>query len=210
MSNQSAELTRREERAQHGIIEFAEELQVIRDKNLYPNAGQTDAWESYCKERWGQSDRMIRKIIAVAPVLKRRAATTDASGNLVSAKPTMVSAATEVATIDSPTVQDEILDNSKTLEKIVMAGVAHGTILSLVKDIHADVEMLAANYLFTQGIEKALLELDAIRDEMLLELDAIRDEALLELDAIRDEMSEADIEAFVQLLDEWSEEHEAA
>ena len=36
-------------RSLHGIIEFAEELQIIRDTNLYPGAKQQpDAWKSYC------------------------------------------------------------------------------------------------------------------------------------------------------------------
>lgn len=71
MSN-ATELARREARAQHGIIEFAEEMQAIRDGNLYPGAkSEPDAWKSYCKERWGQSSKSVDDAIRALPVLRR-------------------------------------------------------------------------------------------------------------------------------------------
>lgn len=75
MSSIPAELARREERAQGGIIQFAEELEAIRDNRLYPNAGRGngggDAWGTYCKERWNLSGGRVDEIIRAVPVLKR-------------------------------------------------------------------------------------------------------------------------------------------
>jgi hypothetical protein len=101
------ELARREERAQHGIIEFAEEMQAIRDDNLYPGAKSApDAWKSYCKERWGMSKSTVDEHIKAVPVLKRYA-TLDMSSM---SKPS-VTAASRVATLPEP-VQDAILAES--------------------------------------------------------------------------------------------------
>jgi hypothetical protein len=71
----SQELARHEARAQHGIIEFAEEIQIIRERNLYPGAKrEPDAWETYCKERWGMSRSQVDRTILALPVLTARAA----------------------------------------------------------------------------------------------------------------------------------------
>jgi hypothetical protein len=101
------ELSLHEERAQHGIIEFAEEMQVIRDQNLYPGAKhEPDAWKTYCNERWGMSDSTVRKTIQALPVLQRL------SRNRVPADAMpSVSAATSVAALPEP-VQDAILAES--------------------------------------------------------------------------------------------------
>lgn len=110
MSNATTELARREARAQHGIIEFAEEMQAIRDGNLYPGAKrESDAWKSYCKERWGMGESTVSNTILALPVLVRR----NASGRAAPA----VSAAKEVATLP-PEVQDQILDNTEKRDDI--------------------------------------------------------------------------------------------
>jgi hypothetical protein len=101
MSN--TELALHEERAQHGIIEFAEEMQVIRDGNLYPGAKQEpDAWKSYCKERWGMGKTAVNDAIRALPVLKRVTAGNPAVS---------MSAAASVAELPEP-VQDAILAES--------------------------------------------------------------------------------------------------
>lgn len=111
----TTELARREQRAQHGIIEFAEEMQAIRDGKLYPNAGETnkgkiEPWNTYCVERWGMSDRRVDAIIAAMPVLRRRS-------RRAAARATSVSAATEVASLPEA-VQDEVLDNTETRNEV--------------------------------------------------------------------------------------------
>lgn len=101
-------LARREERAQKGIIQFAEEMQIIRDEKLYPNAGQTDAWKTYCADRWGMSESNIKRIITAAPVIVRVA---DA-GRSVS-----VGTAATVATLDEE-VQDAILEQTTNRDAV--------------------------------------------------------------------------------------------
>jgi hypothetical protein len=103
------ELALHEERAQHGIIEFAEEMQFIREHNLYPNAGEThggklEPWATYCKERWGMSKTNVNDAIRALPVLQRLGSTD------MSSKPS-VSAAAAVSTLPEP-VQDVILTDS--------------------------------------------------------------------------------------------------
>ena len=103
MSTTTTELARREERAQGGIIQFAEEMQAIRDGNLYPGAKQApDAWGIYCKARWSLSRGRMDDIIRAAPVLRRRALESKA-------QPT-VEKARIVATLPVA-VQDAILDD---------------------------------------------------------------------------------------------------
>lgn len=113
MSNATTELARREARAQHGIIEFAEEMQAIRDNNLYPGAKQTpDAWKVYCKERWGQSSKTVDETIRAAPVLRRRTTDDGVARGAVS-----VNAATVVATLPEK-VQDAILDTTEKRDDV--------------------------------------------------------------------------------------------
>ena len=106
MSSTSQDLARHEARAEHGIIEFAEEMQVIRDRNLYPGApqegqrGEVDAWKTYCKGRWGLSHGRVDGIIRATPVLRRRSQVQDSS--------TSVEKAIAVATLPVA-VQDAIL-----------------------------------------------------------------------------------------------------
>jgi nucleotide-binding universal stress UspA family protein len=97
------ELYAREQRAQDGVLQFAEEMQAIRQGDLYPNAGKTDAWKTYCQDRWGMSERNVRRVIAALPVMQR----THASAGTV---PT-ISAAEAVADLPEP-VQDAILDDA--------------------------------------------------------------------------------------------------
>jgi hypothetical protein len=100
------ELAVREARAQGGIIQFAEEMQAIRDGNLYPGAKQQpDAWKTYCKERWGQSERSVQEMIQALPVLLRRA-----QGAPEAQRPS-ISAASKVASLPEK-VQDAILTES--------------------------------------------------------------------------------------------------
>lgn len=100
----TAELAIREERAQGGIIQFAQELQAIRDGKLYPGAGTNsgDPWGSYCKDRWSLSRSRIDNIIRALPVLLRFAA--DSAANVT------VEKAAVVATLPDP-VQDAILND---------------------------------------------------------------------------------------------------
>lgn len=106
------ELALHEERAQHGIIEFAEEMQTIREKKLYPNAGKTDAWASYCKERWGMAESSVRQTIAALPVLQRLSDAPSVAG-------IGVKAAAAVATLPE-SVQDAILADAPK-QKVVTA-----------------------------------------------------------------------------------------
>ena len=103
MSTTTTELARREERAQGGIIQFAEEMQAIRDGNLYPGAGTNagDPWGTYCKQRWSLSKGRMNDVIRAAPVLKRLSGR-DSRPN------TTVEKATSVATLPVA-VQDAIL-----------------------------------------------------------------------------------------------------
>lgn len=98
----TSELARHEERAQHGIIEFAEEMQAIRNVKLYPKAGQKDAWKTYCQERWGMSESSVKAAIQAMPVIKRLAS----DGVAVA-----VTTAAAVATLPEK-VQDAILEDS--------------------------------------------------------------------------------------------------
>lgn len=109
------ELARHEARAQHGIIEFAEEMTIIRDGNLYPNAGETNGgklepWATYCKERWGMGKDAVDKIIRARSVLERRSRS-------AAPRATTISAAAEVATLPDE-VQDEILDNAEKRDDV--------------------------------------------------------------------------------------------
>lgn len=67
------ELAEREDRAQQGIVQFAEEMQAIRDERIYPDAWKESAWENYCKTRWSLGHSRVNAIIAATPVLRRRA-----------------------------------------------------------------------------------------------------------------------------------------
>jgi len=96
------DLRAHERRAQEGVLQFAEEMQMIREQTLYPRAGQKDAWKSYCQERWGMSESMVRKTIQAAPVLRR--INDPARGRRM----TDVHSACAVATLPEP-VQDAIL-----------------------------------------------------------------------------------------------------
>src|ERR1700754_2543989 len=80
MSSSNTELAQREERAERGIDQFAEEMQAIRDtvqpdgtKGLYPGAGTNsdDPWGTYCKTRWNLSRSIVDERIRAMPVLKR-------------------------------------------------------------------------------------------------------------------------------------------
>jgi hypothetical protein len=105
------ELARREARAQHGIIEFAEELQAIRDGNLYPGALKDgEPWATYCKERWGMSKSIVDQTIRALPVLQRM--NTRAVGVRIP-----VGSAAAVATLPE-SVQDEILDNTEKRDEV--------------------------------------------------------------------------------------------
>jgi hypothetical protein len=106
----SSELARREERAQGGIIQFAEEMQAIRDRSLYPGAENDSqtvraAWKAYCKERWAMGSSVVNETIQALPVFKRLA--TDAVGRQMPS----VSAAARVASLPEK-VQDAILTES--------------------------------------------------------------------------------------------------
>lgn len=79
-------------------MEFAEEMQIIRDEKLYPNAGQTNAWKTYCKERWGMSLGIVERHIRALPVLKRLSPTARVS----------LGAAEAIATLPEP-VQNAIV-----------------------------------------------------------------------------------------------------
>ena len=100
----NAELAAREERAQTGVLQFAEEMQAIRDGRLYPNAGkkQGDSWGAYCKERWGLTSGAVDQTIVALPVLQRL--NTAAPGGGIG-----VSAAAAVASLPEG-VQDAILE----------------------------------------------------------------------------------------------------
>lgn len=106
-----------EERAQRGILEFAEELRVIRDERLYPNAARATGsgaddekpWAVYCRGRWNMTGRHVNKIILAAPVIARQME----RGHPVASLHGGVWAATIVATLDVA-VQDAILDSSTT------------------------------------------------------------------------------------------------
>jgi hypothetical protein len=102
-------LALREQRAREGIIQFAEEMQAIRDERLYPRAGETDAWSTYCKEQWGMSQNTVAHTIQALPVLKRLSCD---GGATVS-----VSAATAVATLPEA-VQDAILDKTTKRDEV--------------------------------------------------------------------------------------------
>jgi len=140
------ELVRRECRAQGGIIQFAEEMQAIRDGNLYLNAkethgGKLEPWASYCKERWGMSKNAVDQTVLALPVLKRFGS----HGGAVRAMPS-VSAAATVATLPEP-VQNIILgehtwieddkpkrDDVRAKAKAARAvGEAHGTIEEMIE-----------------------------------------------------------------------------
>jgi hypothetical protein len=104
-----SELTDREQRAQEGVLQFAEEMQAIRGDGkpvddggsaLYPNAGKKDAWKTYCGDRWGMSPSYVGRVILAAPVIGRMSETVGLSPN--------VSSAATVATLPIP-VQDAIL-----------------------------------------------------------------------------------------------------
>jgi hypothetical protein len=62
----------RERRAQTGILQFAEEMQEIRNRKQYPGAEKKkNAWSDYCQERWAMSERSVREFMQAAPVLRR-------------------------------------------------------------------------------------------------------------------------------------------
>jgi hypothetical protein len=73
VSDQS-ELARREQRAQQGIVQFAEEMQAIRDERLYPGAGTNvgdEPWKTYCKTRWSKTASAVNSEILAATVIRR-------------------------------------------------------------------------------------------------------------------------------------------
>jgi hypothetical protein len=95
------ELADRERRAQEGVLQFAEEMAAIKAGPLYPNAGTTDAWKNYCRERWSMSQSNMEEVIRAVPVLQRLS-----HDGVVTGVP--FSAAAAVATLPEP-VQDAIL-----------------------------------------------------------------------------------------------------
>lgn len=109
------ELRRHEDRAERGILQFAEELQAIRDGKLYPGANECgdgegakalQAWEAYCRDRWSMSGSRVSQIIRAVPVLHRWAEKEDSSSSALS-----VEKASVVATL-SLAVQDAILTDA--------------------------------------------------------------------------------------------------
>lgn len=138
----TTELVQREQRAQEGIIQFAEEMQAIRDGNLYPGAKQQpDAWKTYCKERWAQSNKRVDDTIRAVPVLKRLATRSAGAHESVS-----VAAAASVATLPEP-VQDAILiesprrddasDKAKAVRRVVRAAENEGREATVEEQIAA-------------------------------------------------------------------------
>lgn len=100
-------LVEHEARAQRGIVEFAEEMQIIRDEKLYPGARvRPDAWKTYCKERWGMSREMVDQTIQARPVLSR-----------VTSSPLSISTAATIATLDED-VQDAILEQTTNRDEV--------------------------------------------------------------------------------------------
>lgn len=107
----TTELEQREQRAQRGMLQFAEEMQAIRDGRLYPNANQwPDAWKTYCKERWGMSDGHIDTAIRALPVVRRL----NLGGTKVEIS---FEAASRIATLPEP-VQDAIVAETTKLENV--------------------------------------------------------------------------------------------
>lgn len=103
-------LAGREERAQQGVLQFAEEMVAIRGDGksvdaggtaLYPNAGKKDAWKTYCEERWAMSQGSVEDQIRALPVLRRLS---------LDGVQTVVSAAAAVASLHED-VQDAILED---------------------------------------------------------------------------------------------------
>ncbi len=88
-------------------MQFAEEMQAIRDGKLYPNArGNGKPWDAYCRERWNMSKASVDDQIRAMPVLLRR-------NSLVRNEQVGVTAAAAVASLPAE-VQDAILaDNPK-------------------------------------------------------------------------------------------------
>lgn len=106
-----SELALCEELAQGGIIQFAEQMQRIRDERLYPNAGEhgDDPWATYCRERWSLSKSQVDGTIRALPVLRR------ISVDDVHRIP--VSAAASVATLPE-SVQDAILAETTNRDEV--------------------------------------------------------------------------------------------
>lgn len=135
-------LAQHEERAQHGILAFAEEMTVIRDQKLYPNANRsTDdgdpAWAAYCKGRWGMSKNYVDDVIQAAPVLARRSQT-HADGMRIS-----VGAAKRVATLDE-SVQDAIFSQTTVRDEVAVRAKAARNVAKAGLPVEAQIEAAAA------------------------------------------------------------------
>jgi hypothetical protein len=137
----TTDLARHEERAQRGILEFADEMTLIRDQNLYPNAnGTTDgdpAWKAYCQERWGMGHKYVNDVIIAAPVIRRRDETA-ADGRRLS-----VSAARRVATLDVE-VQNAILDETTDRDEVQTKATAAKNAVKAGLPVEAQIEAAQA------------------------------------------------------------------
>lgn len=131
MSN-TTELARREERAQGGIIQFAEEMQAIRDEDLYPGAGTNsgDPWGTYCNQRWGLSRGRIDDMIRARPVLERFARDSRANPSVEKAKTvaTLSVAVQDAILTDDPeaVAEDDVKAKAKAVRKVAKAAATEG------------------------------------------------------------------------------------
>lgn len=138
----TSELAVREQRAQHGIIEFAEEMQAIRDGRLYPNAGETNSgklepWATYCRERWGMSKDTVDNAILASPVIARRAPL--GARVLVTAAVAVAKLpeAVQDAILDSTEKRDDVKAKAKAVRKVVKQAEALGREASVEEQVEA-------------------------------------------------------------------------
>lgn len=174
------ELARREQRAQQGIVQFAEEMQVIREGDLYPGAGTcsgNDPWGTYCHERWGMSRGKVDDLIRAHSVLARFALESKALPSVEKARtvatlPTAVQDA--ILTSDPKAVaEDDVKAKAKAARKTIKAAADEGreatdeelvAATEGVKSIRPKPKHRKKSSKFTSRMEKAYYEIQQAAD----------------------------------------------
>lgn len=134
MSDHSAELATREQRAQQGIVQFAEEMQAIRDGNLYPGAGTNvgdEPWKTYCKARWSMSVESVNRAILAIPVIRRFEQDSYSSSPSVEKAKTVatlpIAVQDAILTEDPKAVaEDDVKAKAKAARKVIKTAEAEG------------------------------------------------------------------------------------
>jgi len=166
-----SELEVREQRAQEGVLSFAQEMTAIREGNLYPGAYKAGAkaWPTYCSERWGLGERQVDTIIQAAPVIARQ--TSGGAAGLT------VTVAATVATLPVE-VQDALLRDSRKREVVKARAKAARAVIRKAKrkGVAADVEKVIAAAMAAKPAKRRKNPAPmAPKDDLLPKIDDPRD-----------------------------------